>query len=351
MCVNKALDLKAVRAVSLISGGLDGVLATRVVMEMGIDVLALHFVTPFFGMEPGERYSEYARGFKARMLELYGIRSEVIDVSEKYIEMVGNPPHGYGKSFNPCLDCKILLVSEAKRYIDEMAVEWGAKFIVTGEVLGQRPMSQRRDTLRVIERDSGSGGILLRPLSAKLLEPTIPEVEGYVDRGSMLDFSGRTRKPQIALAKSLGIDEYQTPAGGCCLTDPIISGRIKRLYEMKTSPAPEDIHILRIGRPFSLGGGSILTVGRDEGENKIIERMGGGGSLFVKLVDVPGPLGLVRGDVDSDHISLAISILARYSKARGERRVRGVFGDAIDKIDGEVTVRPVNDEDIEALRF
>ncbi|MBN1572028.1 MAG: thiamine biosynthesis protein [Deltaproteobacteria bacterium] len=345
------MDLKAVRAVSLISGGLDGLLATRLVMDMGIDVLALNFVTPFFGMGPGLGYDEYAGEFKARMLDLYGIKAEVIDISEKYIEIVGNPPHGYGKDFNPCLDCKIMMVSEAKRYIDDTAEGGEARLIVTGEVLGQRPMSQRRDTLRIIERESDCRGILLRPLSARLLEPTVLEEEGYVDRGSLLGLSGRGRKPQIALAGSLGIEQFEAPAGGCCLTDPIISKRIRRLYGVKGTPAPEYISMMRAGRPFHLGGGVILTLGRDDGENRIIEKMGGSGSIFVRLVDVPGPLGLMRGDYNNDHISLAISILARYSKARNEGSVRGGVGGAVDKIEGEIRARPIDDEDIETLRF
>ncbi len=344
----------AVRAVSLTSGGLDSLLATRIVMDLGIDVLALHCITPFFGTGPGLGFEEYSKDFKEKMVEMYGIRSEVIDVTSDFIKMVGNPAHGYGKNFNPCLDCKILLVSEAKKYIDKMTVEGGKKFIVTGEVLGQRPMSQRRDTMRIVERESKSDGVLLRPLSAKLLEPTVVEVEGYVDRDALLEFSGRTRKPQMALAESMGIEKYQTPAGGCCLTDPIISKRIKRLYEMKACPTTDDIYSVRVGRPFLLksgGGGVILTIGRDEVENSVIEKMGNNGALFVKLVDLPGPLGLLRGDFGNDEISLAISILARYSKARNERKVRGAFGSTIDTFDGEMTVGKIMDNELEALRF
>jgi hypothetical protein len=332
-------------------------------MDMGIDVTALNFVTPFFGMGPGVDFGKYTEDFRGRMEKLYGIRTEVIDISEKYIEMVGSPPHGYGKHFNPCLDCKILMVSEAKRYIEETAAEGEERLIVTGEVLGQRPMSQRRDTLRVIERKSDTEGILLRPLSARLLEPTLLETGGYIDRESLLGFSGRNRKPQMALAEKLGIKEYQTPAGGCCLTDPIISERIKRLYEMVGSPTPEDIYMVRVGRPFLLKSGVILTVGRDDGENRVIERMGGGGALFVKLLDFAGPLGLMRGIIDvgdggdgghggdRDNISLAISILARYSKARDESVVKGAFGSSIDVLDGEIEARPIDQKDIDALRF
>jgi hypothetical protein len=212
-------------------------------------------------------------------------------------------------------------------------------------------MSQRRDTLRIVERESDCRGILLRPLSARLLDQTLLEERGYVDRESLLGFSGRGRRPQMELAGRFGIEQYETPAGGCCLTDPIISGRIKRLYEMKGKPVPEDILMMRVGRPFSLGGGVILTVGRDDGENRIIEKMGGGGSLFVKLIDVPGPLGLMRGHIESGHISLAISILARYSKARGEESVKGEGGETTDETTGEIKVRPIDEEDIEALRF
>lgn len=330
----------SVSAVSLISGGLDGILATRLIMDMDIEVTALFFTTPFFG----NRHDDGGR-FILKMMEDYGIYAHVIDISEKYMRMLKSPAHGYGGNFNPCVDCKILMISEALKYMEDV----GAKFIVTGEVLGQRPMSQRKDSMRIIERDSGTEGILLRPLCAKLLKPTIPEIEGWVKRESLLDFSGRSRKPQITLAESLGITDYLSPAGGCCLTDPIISKRIKKLYEIKASPDPQDVEILRVGRPFNLGDGVIMTVGRNLEENEMIEKIGVLGDIYIKLVDLPGPTGIVRGALSGEKVSVAMSILARYSKAKDEDKVRVGAGKSPHSFDTVISVKPSDDDRIRNL--
>jgi len=331
-----------VSAVSLISGGLDSILATRLVMDMDIEVTALFFTTPFFG----GRQDDTGR-FILKMMEDYGINAHVIDISEKYMRMLKSPAHGYGGHFNPCIDCKILMISEAIKYMEDV----GAKFIVTGEVVGQRPMSQRKDVMRIIERDSGAEGILLRPLCAKLLKPTIPEIEGWVKRDSLYDFSGRSRKPQIDMAESLGVTDYPSPAGGCCLTDPIISKRIKKLYEIKTSPDPHDVELLRIGRPFHIGDGVIMTLGRNLEENEVIEKIGVSGDIYIKLLDLPGPTGIVRGALSDKRITLAMSILARYSKARGEDEVRVGLGESPHSFDTVIGVRPSDDDKIRDLRL
>jgi tRNA-uridine 2-sulfurtransferase len=211
-----------VRALALFSGGLDSILAARVVAAQGIEVLAIKFVTPFFDYGILSDIPGYTKGIR----EKYGIDVRVEDISDGYLDLLHNPRHGFGKNFNPCIDCKIFMLTRAK----ELMVELGASFLVTGEVLGQRPMSQRLDTLHVISRDSGSRSFLLRPLSAKLLPETIPEQEGLVDRARLLDFRGRGRSRQIALAREFGISDFPAPAGGCILADPILSRRIEDLF-------------------------------------------------------------------------------------------------------------------------
>ena len=214
--------MSGVRAISLFSGGLDSICATRLVMEQGIEVMAVKFVTPFFGYDILRDPEKY----RLETEEKYGIDVRVVDISDDYLTLLREPSHGFGKYFNPCIDCKIFMLSRARAMLKEL----DAAFLITGEVLGQRPMSQRRDTLNVIERDSGSRTILLRPLSARLMNETEAERAGLVDREKLLDFRGRGRSRQIALAKSYGITDFPAPAGGCILADPILSRRISHIY-------------------------------------------------------------------------------------------------------------------------
>ncbi|MDH3349691.1 MAG: thiamine biosynthesis protein, partial [Desulfobulbaceae bacterium] len=202
---------KKTKALGLFSGGLDSMLACRTIMEQGIQVIGLKFITPFFDDHLREQEEQY----RAEVYEKYGIDVRLVDLSEGYLELLRNPAHGFGKNFNPCIDCKILMISTAKK----LMAEYGASFMITGEVLGQRPMSQRRDALRVIERDSETDDILLRPLCAKLMKETKAEREGLVDREKLHSLSGRSRKGQKELAASLGITDYPNAAGGCLLTD------------------------------------------------------------------------------------------------------------------------------------
>ena len=330
-------------AVSLLSGGLDGILATRIVSDLGVRVLALHCASPFFGYLPGPGGDAFIR----HMADRYGFTVRIEDVTDSYMEILAAPAHGYGGNFNPCIDCKILMMQRAREVMEEV----GGRFIVSGEVLGQRPMSQRRDAMRIVERDGGVDDILLRPLSAKLLTPTLPEREGWVDRERLYDFSGRSRKPQMALAEQLGLTEYPSPAGGCCLTDPIVSERIRTLFEEGQKPRPEFIGLLRIGRPFRLPGGSILSVGRNQGENTRLEEITAPGDLLIKLKDRPGPLGLMRGECSPEDVRIAGSIVARYAKVENGESVAAVFGKDINAPGDELQVSRARDEDIENMRF
>jgi len=331
------------KAFSLLSGGLDSILATRLVMEPGVEVTGLHFITPFFGYQKKgeeEPYREKWRG-------LYGIETRIIDVSEDYLRLLRHPRYGYGRNFNPCIDCKILLFSRAKMILE------GEKgdFLISGEVLGQRPMSQRRDTMRIIERDSGTEGILLRPLCAQHLQPTRPELEGLVDRDKLLSLSGRGRKPQMELAEKMGIRDYPPPAGGCRLTDPELANRIRKFFSRSEEARVEEMLLLQLGRHFQLSADQHLVVGRREEENKRLLPLSQEGDLLLRVQGIPGPLGLFRGKVEERGLALAASIIARYSRARGEERIKVEYGRAGEASLGVLEVSPAEEEQILSLRF
>jgi tRNA-specific 2-thiouridylase len=310
---------KNIKALSLFSGGLDSILATRLVLSQGIDVLAIQFVTPFFNYH----ILDDIDGYREQVLIKYGVNVKVIDISIDYLELLRNPVYGFGKNFNPCIDCKIYMLSRAK----EMMAEFGAQFLITGEVLGQRPMSQRRDTLNVIERDSGSRSILLRPLSAKLMVETEAEREGWVKRDQLLDFSGRGRSNQIALAKKYGITDFPAPAGGCILADPILSRRVSQLYSENSILRPAeittaDVRLLLIGRQFIFPGGGWLILGRDERDNNRLEALAEADDAILWMEERPGPAALLRragkwytdaAEMERD-VQLAASLVVRYGK-------------------------------------
>ncbi len=278
-------------AIGLFSGGLDSILACRIIADQGIRVRALKFVTPFFDHDLLRREEEY----RQEVEEKYGLEVELIDLSDGYIELLRNPAHGFGKNFNPCIDCKILMLTRARQLMGE----YGASFLITGEVLGQRPMSQRRDTLNVIERDAVCREILLRPLSAKLMNPTLSEQQGLVDREKLYAFAGRGRKPQIKLARQLGITEFPAPAGGCVLTDPNLATRIEQFYAGLFAIAQgefrvNDIRLLLLGRQFRLPGGYWLVLGRNEQENERLTEMREPEDWLLLMPERPGPTALLR---------------------------------------------------------
>lgn len=313
--------MNSVRAISLFSGGLDSICATRLVMQQDIEVVAVKFVSPFFGYD----ILADIEGYKRAIREKFGIDVTVVDISEEYLQMLKSPAHGFGKYFNPCIDCKIFMLEKAKAMLTEL----GASFLITGEVLGQRPMSQRRDTLNVIERDSATRSLLLRPLSAKLMNPTLPEINGWVDREQLLDFSGRGRSRQIALAKTLGITEFPSPAGGCILADPILSSRISRVYRnefvvQQSNMNLVDILLMLIGRQFLLPGGGWLILGRDEKENDRLEELQEPGDVKLYIEERPGPVALLRRAAEfyqdegqkSGDLLAAAGLITRYAKKK-----------------------------------
>jgi tRNA U34 2-thiouridine synthase MnmA/TrmU len=297
------------KAVCLLSGGLDSTLAARMVIDQGIEVVALNFVTSFCTCTPKTAGCAAAAG-AARQL---GINVRTENTTREIIELVKDPPHGHGSNLNPCIDCRILIFRRALEYMREI----GASFIITGEVLGERPMSQRRDAMRTIERASGAEGLVLRPLSAVLLEPSIPEREGWVDRSKLLSISGRSRKPQIALASEFGINDYPCPAGGCRLTDPGFAGRMLDLLEHADGVDVRDVNLLRHGRHFRLSPTAKAIVGRFEEENEHLLKAALPHETVIEPTVVPGPTTLVTGAAARDDIDLACRIAATYFKTEG----------------------------------
>ncbi|MFC1479961.1 hypothetical protein ACFL5Y_00740 [Candidatus Omnitrophota bacterium] len=295
------------KAIVLLSGGLDSSLSLKLIYDQGIDVVALHFGSPFCQCDGAKGCGSSAR----RISEFVGTRLRSVFLGEEYLEIVKNPRYGRGKRMNPCIDCRILKFVHAKKIMEEEK----ASFIVTGEVLGQRPMSQRRDAMNLIERESGLKGFIVRPLSAKVLLPSIPEKRGWVDRDRFLDFRGRNRTPQIALASELGIKDYPCPAGGCLLTDPAFSKRMKDLLD-HTDPDMNDIELLKVGRHFRLTPEFKLIVGRNEAENgRLMVLKKPEDIIFQPVVDTPGPTGIGRGLYTEQTTHLASKIMARYNNS------------------------------------
>ncbi|MCH2556190.1 MAG: tRNA (5-methylaminomethyl-2-thiouridylate)-methyltransferase [Alcanivorax sp.] len=320
------------RAVALVSGGLDSMLAVKVMQEQGIHVEGVNFFTGFCveGHTHAIRKKDQDKNKRNNALwvaEKLGIKLHIVDISEEYKDVVLNPKHGYGANLNPCLDCKIFMVNQATLMLNkarELAGEKGFDFIVTGEVVGQRPKSQRKETMPIISSESGADDRLLRPLSARNLPETLPEREGWVDREQLFDFSGRNRKPQMALAKRFGLEEYAQPAGGCCfLTDESYSNKLADLWRARNERRYEldDIMLLKVGRHIRPARHYKLIISREEGENRFLE---GYRYQFTSLTTAscPGPLALVDGVFESDdELRQAAAIVARYSKGRADDEV------------------------------
>lgn len=312
------------KAVALISGGLDSMLAARVILDQGVHVEGINFYTGFCveGHTQAIRRETRSRPKRNNALwvaEQLGIKLHLIDVVEEYKDVVINPKHGYGANLNPCLDCKGFMVRKAREWMETQ----GFDFIITGEVLGQRPMSQRRDTMPVVARESGAFDRLLRPLCAKLLAPTLPEREGWVDRERLHDFNGRSRKPQMALAAHYGFTDYAQPAGGCCfLTNEQYSNKLADMWQTRGEKRYEleDILLLKVGRHLRPRPHFKLIVARDDGENNFLL---GFRSRYTHLwaTSHPGPLVLIDGRPNADDLELAARLTARFGKGRAAERV------------------------------
>ncbi len=327
---------RVLTGVALYSEGLDSILAIKLILDQGIHVRALSFTTPFFGIKETDNIPLLA--------ENPDVRVNTLDITNKFLEILASPKHGYGKHLNPCIDCKILMLREAKSFMEEV----GADFVFTGEVLGQRPMSQRRDALRLLEKESGLEGILLRPLSAKLLPPTQMEDAGWIDRQRLLDLCGRSRKKQIEMARALNWQRYPSPAGGCLLTDPGFVHKLRPLLK-NGIPDPEKIKWLRIGRHFNLPCGTRIVVGRNHIENTLILNMAGKDEVLIKTIMIPGPVAVIFGGQSEKTKRLAASIMAGYSDFQAGKEVAVALGKGGDFRE-EIMVSPLPRKDMEPYR-
>jgi tRNA U34 2-thiouridine synthase MnmA/TrmU len=308
------------KAVALISGGLDSVLAAKVVIEQGFDIIGLYFTSAF-----SKSYGHECDTHAALVSKAIGVDLRVMDMGQDYIDLIRNPVHGYGKHINPCIDCKIFMLKKAKAVMQEL----NAPFVVTGEVLGQRPMSQRRDALSVIERDADMKGMILRPLSAALLPPTKAELNGLIQREKLLGISGRSRTVQLQLAERYGIKGYSTPAGGCLLTDKNFSEKLSDLFADKQAVTPNDVRLLTVGRHYRLDGGVKIVIGRDNKENKVLISLAPHGYHLFIPHGFPGPVALLSGNPTQDIKQTIGRLMITYSKQVPGRTYRIQYGDEI----------------------
>jgi tRNA-uridine 2-sulfurtransferase len=294
---------RLITAIGLLSGGLDSMLAARIIVEQGIQVQGVSFETPFFGAEKARRAAEQLK-----------IPLKVLDITQDHWEMLKAPRYGYGKGMNPCIDCHALMVRRAAEYLKEIQ----ADFLFTGEVLGQRPFSQTKPSLRAVEKESGHRDLILRPLSALLLKETKPEQEGLVDRSRLLDIHGRSRNRQMALAERYGLHDYPAPAGGCLLTDPIFSIRLKELFFHSPGPPLREVELLKAGRHFRLDSKIKVIIGRNEKENEFIETWVDPGDGWARVIGYPGPMALAIGGVEKTEDWEKLTLLClTYSDAPG----------------------------------
>jgi tRNA U34 2-thiouridine synthase MnmA/TrmU len=292
---------KKVRGLGLCSGGLDSMLAGLVLRDQGIPVEWINFETPFFSSAKARKASR-----------ITGIPLTVRSITPVYVEMLKNPPCGYGKCMNPCLDCHALMFKIA----GELMKERGFNFLFSGEVLGQRPMSQTKPSLRYVEKHSGFEGYILRPLSARGLPETIPEKKGWVKREEMLKLAGRSRKPQIKLAKKFGIAEYPAPAGGCLLTDKGFSRRLKDFFDQQSTWTEDELYLLKYGRHLRVNPGTKIIIGRTQDDNQnLLKYHDPQQDTILELKEYPSPITLVPRGGSKDILTLAASLCAGYSKA------------------------------------
>lgn len=324
---------KKVKGLGLCSGGLDSILAALVLRKQGIDVLWISFETPFFSA---------ANARKASINN--GIPLIVKNITEQYLPMLKNPKCGYGKNMNPCMDCHTLMF----RIAGEMMEETGSDFLFSGEVRGQRPMSQNKNSLRYVEKNSGFDGTVLRPLSARVLPETLMERNGLVDREKLCDFSGRSRKPQMALAEQFGVKEYPAPAGGCLLTDEGYSKRLKDLFDHQENVEVSAMDLLSHGRHFRLDNDVKIVVGRDKEDNEeILQYFRPEKDILLKVKDIPGPITLIPNGCGDDSVVFSASITAGYSKAAKEASVVV----CVTQPDGQkdITVMPIPKMEVQDL--
>jgi tRNA U34 2-thiouridine synthase MnmA/TrmU len=311
--------MKKPKAVVLLSGGLDSNLSTRLVLNQKIEVEAVAIKTPFCDFDCGKGCGHRVK----EVAESLGIRLKTVYFGDEYLAMLKNPKHGFGSGMNPCIDCRAMMYKAAKEHMETI----GASYLVTGEVLSQRPMSQHRHALRTIEEESNLVGRVIRPLSAGRLPPSDAETSGFIDRSNLHSIVGRSRKEQLALAKEFGIQNPPNSAGGCLLTDPCFSKRVNDLFEhIDGVPTLNDVELLKVGRHFRLSDEAKLIVGRNQSENEMMKFLCLDDDFSFEVIEFTGPLGILRFKKDSvlrnDLMPVAGGIVGRYSDAPRGRNVK-----------------------------
>ena len=320
------------RALAMLSGGLDSILAAKLIKDQGIEVIGITYKSYFFNEENARR-----------MVKQIDIPLEVVDFSDEHFELVKNPKHGYGKNMNPCIDCHAMMM----RYSGELLKKFEADFIITGEVINQRPMSQNAGALNTVKKESGFSDKILRPLCAKLLPPTEMEESGLVDREKLMNINGRSRKVQIELAEKWNIKDYPSPAGGCKLTEPGYSKRLRDLLDNNDDITPRDMELLRYGRRFRMSKNTVIISARTKDESDLIKPILNSNDTGFVVDKYTGSMVVLVGEATEEGIKLAASIAARYSKGKDEENVTVRYGNVTKPYNGIANVKPATDKELE----
>ncbi|MGV8980019.1 tRNA 4-thiouridine(8) synthase ThiI [Clostridium sp.] len=318
-------------ALAMISGGLDSILAAKLVKDQGIEVIGICFKSYFFSEENA-----------LKIVKQIDIPLVVVDFSEEHFSMLKDPKHGYGKNMNPCIDCHAMMM----RHCGDLLEKFHADFIITGEVLNQRPMSQNRSALDIVKNESGIGQKILRPLSAKNLNPTEMEIEGLIDREALMDIKGRNRKVQMELAEKWGIIDYPSPAGGCKLTEPNYSVRLKELLEHKEDTSKKDLELLKIGRHFRISKDAKIISSRTEEEGQLLEQFLIEEDLMFLPVDYNGSTIVIIGKATDEDIEFAAKVAGRYCKGKDEKRISIKYGRYGQPLDKTIDCKPATEVEI-----
>lgn len=293
---------KKIKAIALLSGGLDSIIAARLIKDQGIDVTCIYFSSPLWSSDEKEK------DFIDELKKQNDLEIKVVPVGDEYIDIIKNPQYGWGKEINPCVDCKIFMLKKAKKIMEDMK----AIFIITGEVVGQRPMSQHISALNYIEKNADARGILVRPLSAKILQPTEPELKGLIDRNRLVNISGRSRKIQNEYARKLNIKTFSSPAGGCLLTQKIYANRLRDMLDHEKNITMRDLELLKYGRHFRFNGSKII-VGRNKDENDILKKFQTKNDALFETEEFPGPVTILLKNHDEDTVRFSAELTLLYS--------------------------------------